>query len=122
MVSDSTADYAEKIIPALKYCNYVIINDIEYCKIYDLNPNEKEDIKTAMRNMAECGVGGKVIVHSKSVSFWLDVKSGEFTECPSLNIPKEESKDSGGAGDAFCLDIGCLFHVLGVEMTADYPL
>ena len=59
--------------------------------------------------MAECGVKDKVIIHSKEISFALDVASGEFTRVPSLKIPKEEIKGSVGAGDAFCA--GCLYGI-----------
>lgn len=115
IVSDSDADYAEKIIPALKYCNYVIINEIECCRIFDIDAYDsygklnKAGIKTAMMNTASCGVSDKVVVHSKKVSFLLDVASGEICEVTSLNIPKGMIKGSVGAGDAFCA--GCLYGI-----------
>lgn len=47
VVSDSSANYAEKILPALRYCNYAIVNEIECCSIFGLpaanadgSPNE----------------------------------------------------------------------------------
>ena len=115
VVSDSSADYGKKIIPALKYCNYVIINEIECCNIFELKAYDsqgnlnKENIKAAMRQMAQCGVGEKVVIHSKRISLLLDVRSGMFTEVPSLQIPKQEIKGSVGAGDAFCA--GCLYSI-----------
>ena len=115
VVSDSSADYGKKIIPALKYCNYVIINEIECCNIfklkaYDAQGNlDKEAVKAAMQKMAQCGVSDKIVIHSKRVSFLLDVRSGVFTEVPSLDIPKQEIKGSVGAGDAFCA--GCLYSI-----------
>jgi len=115
VVSDSSADYGKKIIPALKYCNYVIINEIECCNIFELAAYDsqgnldKENIKAAMRQMAQCGVSEKIVIHSKRISFILDVRSGIFTEVPSLQIPKQEIKGSVGAGDAFCA--GCLYSI-----------
>ncbi len=115
MVSNNTADYEKTIIPALKYCNFVIINEIECCGIFNLNPeNEdgspnKENIKTAMRKVAECGVKDKIVVHCKETSFALNIHNGKITEVPSLKIPKEEIKGSTGAGDAFCA--GCLYGI-----------
>jgi len=108
VVSDSTGDYAKKIIPALKYSDYAIMNEIESCSIWKLNPRREdgsvniENIRLAMEKMAECGVREKIIVHCKEAAFLLDVKSGEFTSVASLKIPKEEIKGSVGAGDAFC--------------------
>lgn len=114
MVSDSTADYSKKMLPVLKYCNYVIINEIECCGIWKLNPYDKngnldkEIVYKAMRQTMECGVKDRLIVHSKKISFIID-KDGNITEVPSLKIPKEEIKGSVGAGDAFCA--GCLFAI-----------
>lgn len=113
VVSDNFADYGKMIIPALKYCDYVIINEIECCNVWKIDAYDKDgnilkdNIKTAMQKTADSGVKEKVIVHSKTVSFALDVKSGEFSEVSSLRIPKEEIKGSVGAGDAFCA--GCLY-------------
>lgn len=108
VVSDSTGDYAKKIIPALKYSDYAIMNEIESCLIWNLDPRTEDDkvnvknIRLAMEKMAECGVREKIIVHCKEAAFLLDVKSGNFTSVASLKIPKEEIKGSVGAGDAFC--------------------
>lgn len=115
VVSDSTADYKAKIVPALRYCDYVIINEIECCNIWEIPAYDsngkilKDNIKLAMKKMAECGVREKIVIHSKEISFALDVKSGEFTEVPSLRIPKDAIKGSVGAGDAFCA--ACLYGI-----------
>lgn len=113
VVSDSTADYGKKIIPALRYCDYVIINEIECCSIWGLDPKKKDGstdraaIRLAMEKTAAAGVRSKVIVHCKEASFLLDVRSGAFSEVASLRIPREEIRGSVGAGDAFCA--GCLY-------------
>ena len=113
VVSDSGADYGAKVIPALKYSNYAIMNEVEACATFNLESYDEEDnlleenIKEAMVKMADSGVKDKVIIHTKTVSFVYDVKSEEFTKVYSLKIPKEEIKGSVGAGDAFCA--GCLY-------------
>ena len=113
VVSDSSANYAEKILPALRYCNYAIVNEIECCSIFGLpaanadgSPNEA-GIRRAMEGMAKAGVAEKVIVHAKPAGYCLDVATGRFTAEPALNIPKSLIKGSVGAGDAFCA--GCLY-------------
>ena len=107
LISGSALSYHDIVVPALKYCNYVIINEHECCAIWDINPDSSENIKLAMKKTAECGVKDKVIVHSKKVSFVLDVQSGEITEVNSLMIPENEILGCVGAGDAFCA--GCLY-------------
>ena len=108
VVSDSKADYKAKIVPALKYCDYAFLNELESSKITDLEPYNTdgtlniENIKRTMSFIAECGVKEKVIVHCKTAGFCYNVPTGEFTIVPSINIPKEEIKGSVGAGDAFC--------------------
>ena len=108
VVSDSTADYKAKILPALKYCNYAIMNEIESSMLFDIDPYYEdgslniENMRTIMVRMAECGIKDKVIIHCKKAGFCYDVKSGELTVQPSVNIPKSAIKGSVGAGDAFC--------------------
>ncbi len=112
-VSDASADYGALVVPALKYCNFAMMNEIECCAISGLAPYRTdgrlhiENIRTCMQEMAEWGVREKVIVHAKSAGLCLDVKTGEFTVIPSLNIPSERIKGSVGAGDAFAA--GCLY-------------
>ena len=115
VVSDSTADYKAKIIPALRYSNYAIMNEIESGMITDLDSYNVDgtlnvqNIRKTMEIMASLGVKDKIIVHCKEAGFCYDVKTGEFTASPSLNIPKEEIKGSVGAGDAFCA--GALYGI-----------
>ena len=121
VVSDSSGEYARKVTPALKYSDYVIINEIECCNIWGCSPRNPDDtlnvevIRDAMQRTMDCGVGEKVVVHSKEAGFCLS-KDGSFTMVPSLEIPSEEIKGSVGAGDAYCA--GCLYslyHNLGDE-------
>ncbi|MBQ5601335.1 MAG: helix-turn-helix domain-containing protein, partial [Clostridia bacterium] len=94
VVSANTDDYGEKIIPALKYCNYAIMNEIESTSTWKLKARHsdgsinRQNIRLAMEKMAEAGVRDKVIVHAKEICFILDVVTSEFCEIPSLNIPK----------------------------------
>jgi len=107
MVSDSGANYGEKVIPVLKYCDYVIINEIECCTIWGIDPRNPDDtlnvdnVRLAMEKTIEAGVKDRVIVHAKEAGFMID-REGNFTAVPSLKIPKELIKGSVGAGDAFC--------------------
>lgn len=114
VVSNSSADYPKTIIPALRYCSYVIINEIECASIWGFHPRTEngalciDTIRKAMEQTLSAGVLEKVIVHSKEAGFCLS-KDGTFTAVPSLRIPPEEIRGSVGAGDAFCA--GCLHGI-----------
>lgn len=114
LVSDSSGNYGEKVIPVLKYCNYVIINEIECCGIWELDPRNKDgslnvsNLRSAMQKCIEAGVRDKVVVHCKEACFMLDSKN-RFTTVASLKVPKEDIQGTVGAGDAFCA--GCLYGI-----------
>ena len=116
VVSNSEGDYGTTVIPALRYCNFAIMNEIECCGIWGVeayNQNGELDIsniRLCMKKMAQEGVRDKVVVHSKDESLVLDVKSGVFEQVSSLDIPYSKIKGSVGAGDAFCA--GCLYGLL----------
>lgn len=111
---DISVDYPGKIIPALKYCNYVIIDEVECCGIWQLLPRHKDGnlnasvIREAMERTMSCGVKDKVIVHSREAMFCLD-KSGKFSTMASLALQPEEIKSGVGVGDAFCA--GALYGI-----------
>jgi sugar/nucleoside kinase (ribokinase family) len=108
VVSNDEGDFPSKIIPALKYCDYVIINEVEACGIWHLEPRlpdggiHKENVRKAMRLIAEAGTRERVVVHAKEMGFCLDVPTGRLTELPSLKLDPADIKGSVGAGDAFC--------------------
>ena len=112
--SSNIEDYPEKIIPALKYSDYVIINEIECCNIWGITPYKQSGeldvvaIRTAMEKTMAAGVREKVIVHCKSAGFCLSA-DGSFTKVGSLIIDKSLIKGSVGAGDAFCA--GALYGI-----------
>lgn len=114
LISDETADFVKFVLPAIKYCDYVIINEFEISKLFGLEAYKNgeiciENIKKMMHKAEELGVKEKIIVHSKTVGFIYDVKSKEFLCVTSLDIPSEEIKGSVGAGDTYCA--GCLYGI-----------
>ncbi|MBE6538096.1 MAG: carbohydrate kinase family protein [Ruminococcaceae bacterium] len=112
VVSEEGDRFATKVIPALKYCSYATMNEIESGMVTGLSPRNDDgslniaNIKCTMEKFFEYGVKEKVIVHCSEAGFILD-KSGEFTAVPSLQLPKGYIKGSVGAGDAFTA--GCLY-------------
>ncbi len=113
-VSAEAGRFSAVILPALKYCDYVIINEIEICSATGLAPRNDDgslnvgNIKSSMQKFFGYGVREKVIVHCTEAGFLLD-NEGNFTEVGSLILPKGYVKGSVGAGDAFAA--GCLYGI-----------
>lgn len=112
VVGNSAAGLREKLLSALHYCDYAIIDGNKSNVLFELPivngedmPNV-ENIRKTMELIAQCGVKDKVIVHCKTAGFCLDVPTGEFTAVPALQLPDQESKGDVGVGEAFCA--GCL--------------
>ena len=112
VVSDSSLRFKEKIVPALKYCNYAIMNEIEGCGVSGLNPRNAdgsihtENIYNTMKQMMELGVKERVILHSKEAGFML-TSDGTFRTADAIDIDPVRIAGKVGAGDAFCA--GCLY-------------
>lgn len=111
IMSDNTQNYKQKMLPLLKYCDYVILNQAE-CNILsglETSVADKESLKKAMHFISECGVKEKIIIHCKNAAFCYDVQTKKFTVSPALNIPDNMIKSRVGSGDAFCA--GCLYGI-----------
>lgn len=112
--SNRLEDYAEKVVPALRYADYAIVNEIECCATFGIEPRNADgalnvaNVRLAMEKAMAAGVKEKVIVHAKEAGFCLSA-DGTFTKIGSLKIPSELIKGSVGAGDAFCA--GCLYGI-----------
>ena len=113
-VSKDGVNFKEKIIPALKYCDYAIMNEIESCSVEGVSPKHPdgrvhvENIKHTMQKFLEYGVREKVIIHCSEAGFCMD-SDGTFTVVPSLDLPKDYIIGSTGAGDAFAA--ACLYGI-----------
>lgn len=112
VVSDSSGRFREKIMPALRYCDYAIMNEIECCGISGLDPRHPdgkihvENIRATMEQMLEMGVRDRVIVHCPEAGFMLTA-DGVFRMTESVKVTPEQIVGKVGAGDAFCA--GCLY-------------
>lgn len=112
VVSSTIGDYASKIIPVLKHCDYAILNETESGMVTGLNPRNAdgsvnvENIRKTMEAFIKYGVREKVIVHCVEAGFMMNA-DGKFTVVPSLKLPEGYIKGSVGAGDSFAA--GCLY-------------
>lgn len=114
MVSESSGNFNKVAQSALKFCDYVIINEIEVGQIANLAVRDidgnliEQNVEKAMQKVLKMGVREKVIVHCPEKAFCLGT-NGEFTAVLSIRIPKDYIKGSVGAGDAFCA--GALYGI-----------
>lgn len=113
-VSDESGKFAEKVLPALRYTDNAIMNEIEACAAAGHAPRNSDgslnfnNVRAAAEKLLSCGVRERVIIHAPEAGFILNA-NGEFTAVPSLDLPDGFIKGSVGAGDAFCA--GCLYGI-----------
>ena len=106
IVSEQSDRFARIVRPALRYCDYCIINEIEGAMATGRKP---DDLKGVCEGLFELGVKECVVVHCPDVGVSMG-KGGDFTRVGSLKLPTGWIKGSVGAGDAFCA--GALYALL----------
>lgn len=113
-VVSGDGQFREKVVPALKYCDYAIMNEIEGCSVSGLPARDEhgkiivENIVKTLELFMEKGVRRRAVLHSPEAGFCMDVATG-LSIVPSFKLPKGYIKGSVGAGDAFCA--GCLYAI-----------
>lgn len=76
--SSNVEEFSRKVKPALCYADYLIINELACCNIWNLpcrKENDEIDVKNVRLAMQKClnyGVREKVIVHAKECAFCLN--------------------------------------------------
>ena len=112
VVSEASDRFQRLVVPALKYTDYCIINEIEAGQTTGIPlRNEKdelirENIPKALKRIKELGVSTWAVIHSPEGGFGLD-ENGNYVERESLHLPEGYIKGSVGAGDAFCAGVLC---------------
>jgi len=106
IVSEQSERFARIVRPALKYCDYCIINEVEGAMATGCRP---DDLKGICEGLFALGVREQVVVHCPEVGVSLD-RAGNFVRVGSLQLPAGWIKGSVGAGDAFCA--GVLYSIL----------
>ena len=106
IVSEQSDRFARIVRPALKYCDYCIINEIEGSLA---TGRKTDDLEGICEGLFGLGVKERVVVHSPEVGVTMG-NAGDFTRVGSLKLPVGWIKGSVGAGDAFCA--GALYALL----------
>ena len=98
LVSENSDRYS-LVIPALKYTDYLIINETEAGKLAGIEPTDENMPKIATE-LLRLGVREKVIIHMPRYA--IAASSEGVTTVPSYEIDPALIKGTTGAGDAFC--------------------
>ena len=106
IVSEQSDRFARIVRPALRYCDYCVINEIEGSMA---TGRKADDLKGVCEGLFELGVRDRAVVHCPSVGVTMG-RDGDFTRVGSLKLPDGWIKGSVGAGDAFCA--GTLYALL----------
>ena len=106
IVSEQSDRFARIVRPALRYCDYCIINEIEGAMA---TGRKTDDLKGICEGLFELGVRDRVVVHCPEAGVTMG-RGGDFTRVGSLKLPEGWIKGSVGAGDAFCA--GALYGLL----------
>ena len=106
IVSEQSDRFARIVRPALKYCDYCVINEIEGSMATGV---KSDDLKGICEGLFGLGVRERVVVHCPDVGVTMG-RDGEFVRVGSLKLPDGWIRGTVGAGDAFCA--GTLYSLL----------
>jgi sugar/nucleoside kinase (ribokinase family) len=110
VVSEDSDRYKYIVPPALRYCNYAILNEIEAGKTVGISPRQPdgtliwESLPKICSALLDLGVSEYVILHCPETGVWMD-KKNKWIGMRSLSLPEDYIKGSVGAGDAFSAGI-----------------
>ena len=110
VVSETGNRFSKLVVPALKYTDYCVINEIETQQTTGVVLRDengalvKENLETALKKLKELGVSTWAVIHCPELGCGID-ENGNYFEVPSLKLPKGYIKGTVGAGDAFCAGV-----------------
>jgi len=106
VVSEQSERFARVVRPALKYCDYAIVNEVEGSIAAGV---DKSDLRGICEGLLALGVKERVTVHCPEVGVTMG-RAGDYVAVPSLELPDGWIRGSVGAGDAFCA--GMLYSIM----------
>ncbi len=106
IVSEQSDRFERIVRPALRYCDYCVINEIEASRATGVDENDMRGVCEGLRAL---GVRECAVVHCPDGSAAID-GAGRFCAVGSLELPDGWIRGAVGAGDAFCA--GMLYSFL----------
>lgn len=102
LVSENSDRYS-LVLPCLPYTDYLIINELEACKLAGIEPDDSislEKLHAVACKLKEMGVRKKVIIHMPDCS--VCCSDAGVSALGSYILPDGYIQGTTGAGDAFC--------------------
>ncbi len=106
IVSEQSDRFVRIVRPALRYCDYCVVNEIEASRA---TGRDGDDMRGLCEGLMSLGVRECAVVHRPEGSAAM-YGAGRFVSVGSLDLPKGWIVGSTGAGDAFCA--GMLYSFL----------
>ena len=110
VVSEAGERFRHIVVPALKYTDYCVINELEAQATTGVTLTDgqcrliRENLPEALKRMKALGVSTWAVIHSPEGGFGLD-ENDHYAAIDSLKLPEGYIKGSVGAGDAFCAGV-----------------
>ena len=107
VVSEDSDRFQRIVSPALRYTDYLIINEIEAGRTVGMSPRNPdgtliyESLPIICEKLLDLGVSCCVIIHCPETGIYMD-KNKKWVGARALTLPQGYIKGSVGAGDAFC--------------------
>lgn len=122
IVSENSDRYEKIVVPALKYTDYVIFNELEAAATCGMEIRRDGELLITemprlLNKLMDFGVGEMAFIHCPEAGFAID-KQGSIYAQGSYELKSGYIKGTIGAGDAFCA--GALYGVnmgFGVDET-----
>ena len=110
VVSEDSDRYQQIVSPALKYTDYLTINELEASRITGIALAREdgslieENMPAALSRLFELGVARWAVIHAPAASFGMD-SEGHFVRESGKILPPGFIAGTVGAGDAFCTGV-----------------
>ena len=109
VVSVESNRFADVVLPALRFCDYCILNELEAERTTGV-PIIKEGVvdlsgaQTAARQLVDAGVREWVVIHFPSGAIAVNRQDNQLLQ-PSVKMPQTSIAGTTGAGDAFAAGV-----------------
>lgn len=124
VVSEEGDRFSRIVTPCLKYCDYLIFNEVEASQVTGIKVRDENGkilhsaMKQVVNALFEMGVREVVCIHAPEGG-WFARKGSAIYYQASLNLTKDMIKGKVGAGDAFCAG---MLYSLYKEFDPEYSL